>query len=75
MNLEFGVFDHLDRNDLALYDLYEQRLKAIELFDRFGFYATAFAAGTLFNLANLVVVGFLVARQAREPRLPAILPA
>jgi alkanesulfonate monooxygenase SsuD/methylene tetrahydromethanopterin reductase-like flavin-dependent oxidoreductase (luciferase family) len=39
MNLEFGVFDHLDRNDLALYDLYEQRLKAIELFDCFGFYA------------------------------------
>jgi alkanesulfonate monooxygenase SsuD/methylene tetrahydromethanopterin reductase-like flavin-dependent oxidoreductase (luciferase family) len=39
MKLECGVFDHLDRNDLALYDLYEQRLKVIELFDRFGFYA------------------------------------
>jgi len=45
------------------------------LYDHFGFYAPAFAAGTLFNLANLVVVGFLVARQAREPRLPAVLPA
>ncbi len=39
MKLEFGVFDHLDRNDLALHDLYEQRLRVIELFDRFGFYA------------------------------------
>jgi alkanesulfonate monooxygenase SsuD/methylene tetrahydromethanopterin reductase-like flavin-dependent oxidoreductase (luciferase family) len=39
MRLEFGVFDHLDRNDLALHDLYEQRLKVIELLDRCGFYA------------------------------------
>ncbi len=39
MKLAFGVFDHLDRNDLALHDLYEQRLKVIELLDRFGFYA------------------------------------
>jgi alkanesulfonate monooxygenase SsuD/methylene tetrahydromethanopterin reductase-like flavin-dependent oxidoreductase (luciferase family) len=39
MDLEFGVFDHLDRNDLPLRDLYEQRLKVIEAFDRSGFYA------------------------------------
>jgi len=39
MNLEFGVFDHLDRNDLPLRDFYEQRLKIIEAFDRYGFYA------------------------------------
>jgi alkanesulfonate monooxygenase SsuD/methylene tetrahydromethanopterin reductase-like flavin-dependent oxidoreductase (luciferase family) len=39
MKLDFGIFDHLDQNDLALHDLYEQRLKVIELFDRFGFYA------------------------------------
>ena len=45
------------------------------LYDHFGFYAPAFAAGALFNVANLLVIGFLVARQAREPRLPAVLPA
>jgi MFS family permease len=45
------------------------------LYDHFGFYAPAFAAGALFNIANLGVIGFLVARQAREPRLPAVLPA
>jgi alkanesulfonate monooxygenase SsuD/methylene tetrahydromethanopterin reductase-like flavin-dependent oxidoreductase (luciferase family) len=39
MKIEFGVFDHLDRNDLPLHDYYEQRLKIIETFDRSGFYA------------------------------------
>jgi alkanesulfonate monooxygenase SsuD/methylene tetrahydromethanopterin reductase-like flavin-dependent oxidoreductase (luciferase family) len=39
MSLEFGVFDHLDRNDLPLQQYYEQRLKVIEAFDRCGFYA------------------------------------
>jgi hypothetical protein len=29
----------------------------------------------LFNVANLGVIGFLVARQARERHLPAVLPA
>ena len=39
MALEFGVFDHLDRNDLPLREYYEQRLKVIEALDRSGFYA------------------------------------
>jgi alkanesulfonate monooxygenase SsuD/methylene tetrahydromethanopterin reductase-like flavin-dependent oxidoreductase (luciferase family) len=39
MSLEFGIFDHLDRNDLPLQHYYEQRLKVIEAFDRSGFYA------------------------------------
>jgi MFS family permease len=42
------------------------------LYDHFGFYAPAFTAGALFNLANLAVIGFLLARQARRPaELPA----
>jgi MFS family permease len=45
------------------------------LYDHFGFYAPAFAAGALFNLANLAVIGFLVLRQARQSRLAAVLPA
>ncbi len=36
--MEFGVFDHLDRNDLALSDYYEARLQLIETYDRGGFY-------------------------------------
>jgi alkanesulfonate monooxygenase SsuD/methylene tetrahydromethanopterin reductase-like flavin-dependent oxidoreductase (luciferase family) len=39
MSLEFGIFDHLDRNDLPLRDFYEERLKLIETYDRAGFYA------------------------------------
>src|ERR1041384_6327773 len=37
--MQFGVFDHLDRNDLPLADYYEARLKIIEAYDRAGFYA------------------------------------
>jgi alkanesulfonate monooxygenase SsuD/methylene tetrahydromethanopterin reductase-like flavin-dependent oxidoreductase (luciferase family) len=37
--MKFGVFDHLDRNDLALRDYYESRLQIIEAYDRLGFYA------------------------------------
>ena len=39
MTLEFGIFDHLDRNDLPLAAYYEERLQVIEAFDRLGFYA------------------------------------
>jgi alkanesulfonate monooxygenase SsuD/methylene tetrahydromethanopterin reductase-like flavin-dependent oxidoreductase (luciferase family) len=39
MNVEFGIFDHLDRSSLPLREYYEQRLKVIEAFDRAGFYA------------------------------------
>jgi MFS family permease len=40
-----------------------------ELYDRFGFYAPAFGLGVFFNVANLVVIGFLVARQRGNERL------
>jgi len=39
MTVEFGIFDHLDRNDLPFADYYEERLKVIEAFDRAGFFA------------------------------------
>ena len=39
------------------------------LYDFFHFYAPAFAAGALFNLGNLAVVGFLVIRQTQGRRL------
>ena len=37
--MEFGVFDHLDRDDQALGDYYRSRLQIIEAYDRLGFYA------------------------------------
>jgi MFS family permease len=45
------------------------------LYDYFGFYAPAFAAGALFNLGNLAVIGFLFLRQTRANRLAAASPA
>jgi MFS family permease len=36
------------------------------LFDHFGSYAPAFATGVLFNLLNLVLIGFLVSRLPRR---------
>ena len=38
MALEFGIFDHVDRNDLPLDEFYENRLKLIEAYDRAGIY-------------------------------------
>ena len=42
------------------------------LYDSLGFYAPAFAAGALFNLGNLLVVGFLVLRQTRGARVTVV---
>ncbi len=39
------------------------------LFDHWGFYAPAFATGAVFNVLNLLVLGFLVTRQIARPRL------
>src|SRR5271170_3960886 len=35
--MEFGIFDHVDRNGLALGDFYQARLKIVEAYDRAGF--------------------------------------
>ncbi|MFL5268212.1 MAG: MFS transporter, partial [Stellaceae bacterium] len=45
------------------------------LYDDFGFYAPAFAAGAFFNLVNLAVIGSLLARQLKLSRVAAIVPA
>jgi alkanesulfonate monooxygenase SsuD/methylene tetrahydromethanopterin reductase-like flavin-dependent oxidoreductase (luciferase family) len=37
--MKFGVFDHLDRGSAPLADLYENRLRLAEIYDRKGFYA------------------------------------
>jgi len=37
--MEYGIFDHLDRNALPLSEYYEARLKLIEAYEGAGFYA------------------------------------
>jgi alkanesulfonate monooxygenase SsuD/methylene tetrahydromethanopterin reductase-like flavin-dependent oxidoreductase (luciferase family) len=68
--MEFGIFDHLDRNDLPLADYYEERLKLVELYDRTGFrsYHLAEHHGTPLGLAPSPNV-FLAAIAARTQRL------
>jgi MFS family permease len=44
------------------------------LYDNFGSYEIAFGSGVLFNMANLVVIVFLVSRLARQ-RLPVLAQA
>jgi alkanesulfonate monooxygenase SsuD/methylene tetrahydromethanopterin reductase-like flavin-dependent oxidoreductase (luciferase family) len=39
MALEVGVFDHLDRGGFSIPELYENRLRAIERYDKHGFFA------------------------------------
>src|SRR6185437_5356396 len=38
------------------------------LYDRLGYYAPAFEAGALFNLANLAVIGWMIMRQSGASR-------
>ena len=44
------------------------------IYDRVGFYAAAFAAGIVFNVAHLMVIGTLVWRQRRVARFSPGLP-
>ncbi len=37
--MEFGVFDHLDKNDSPLDRYYQERLEIVEAYERAGFYA------------------------------------
>jgi MFS family permease len=45
------------------------------LYDHFGFYAPAFAVGIVFNLANLLVLGWLVSRQLSNDIDPKVVAA
>jgi len=38
-NLKFGIFDHLDRGGRPITELYDERLRITELYDRLGFHA------------------------------------
>jgi alkanesulfonate monooxygenase SsuD/methylene tetrahydromethanopterin reductase-like flavin-dependent oxidoreductase (luciferase family) len=68
--MEFGIFDHLDRNDLALHDYYEARLKIVEAYERAGFYCYHLAEHhfTPLGLAPSPSV-FLAAAAQRTTRL------
>lgn len=68
--MKFGVFDHLDRNDLPLADFYEQRLEFTDLYDRLGYYSYHLAEhhGTPLGMASSPSV-FLAAVAKRTRRM------
>ena len=68
--MKFGVFDHLDRNDLPLQTFYAERLKIVEAYDRRGFHAyhTAEHHATPLGLAASPSV-FLAAVAQRTQKL------
>lgn len=68
--MDFGVFDHLDRNDLPLGQFFEQRLRLIQQIEAGGFYGYHFAEhhSTPLGLAGSPSV-FLAAAFARTTRL------
>jgi alkanesulfonate monooxygenase SsuD/methylene tetrahydromethanopterin reductase-like flavin-dependent oxidoreductase (luciferase family) len=68
--MKFGVFDHLDRNQLSLADFYAQRLALCELYDAGGFYGYHIAEhhSTPLGLASSPSV-FLSAVAQRTRRL------
>jgi alkanesulfonate monooxygenase SsuD/methylene tetrahydromethanopterin reductase-like flavin-dependent oxidoreductase (luciferase family) len=68
--MKFGIFDHLDRNELSLHVFYAERLTFVEAYDRAGFYAyhTAEHHATPLGLAASPSV-FLAAVAERTERL------
>jgi alkanesulfonate monooxygenase SsuD/methylene tetrahydromethanopterin reductase-like flavin-dependent oxidoreductase (luciferase family) len=68
--MEFGVFDHLDRNDQPLARYYRERLEVIEAYERAGFYAYHVAEHHLTDLGMAPSPSvFLAAVAQRTQRL------
>src|SRR5207237_359227 len=68
--MEFGVFDHLDKNDRALARYYRERLEVIEAYERAGFYAYHVAEHHLTDLGMAPSPSvFLAAVAQRTKRL------
>src|SRR5947207_7318865 len=68
--MEFGVFDHLDKNNRPLARYYSERLELIAAYERAGFYAYHVAEHHLTDLGMAPSPSvFLAAVAARTTRL------
>ena len=68
--MEFGVFDHLDKNDRPLARYYAERLEVIAAYERAGFYAYHVAEHHVTDLGMAPSPSvFLAAVAARTTRL------
>jgi alkanesulfonate monooxygenase SsuD/methylene tetrahydromethanopterin reductase-like flavin-dependent oxidoreductase (luciferase family) len=66
--MEFGVFDHLDKNDRPLARYYAERLEVIEAYERAGFYAYHVAEHHLTDLGMAPSPSVFLAAVAQRTR-------
>jgi alkanesulfonate monooxygenase SsuD/methylene tetrahydromethanopterin reductase-like flavin-dependent oxidoreductase (luciferase family) len=66
--MEFGVFDHLDKNDRTLEHYYRERLEVIEAYERAGFYAYHVAEHHLTDLGMAPSPSVFLAAVAQRTR-------
>ncbi len=64
--LKFGIFDWVDRNDLSLTDLYEERLQLLEYADEAGFYCYHLAEHQATPLSTVPSPGIFLAAAAQR---------
>jgi alkanesulfonate monooxygenase SsuD/methylene tetrahydromethanopterin reductase-like flavin-dependent oxidoreductase (luciferase family) len=66
--MEFGVFDHLDRNDSSLRSFYDERLELVELYDRYGFFCYHIAEHHFTPLGLAASPGIFLASVAQRTK-------
>jgi alkanesulfonate monooxygenase SsuD/methylene tetrahydromethanopterin reductase-like flavin-dependent oxidoreductase (luciferase family) len=66
--MKFGVFDHVDRGNSSLAELYEGRLKLAEIYDRSGFHAYHIAEHHATPLGMAASPSILLAAVAQRTR-------
>src|SRR5262245_39513520 len=66
MNFEFGVFDHLDRGGLPIGEVYANRLRLVEAYDRAGFYAYHLAEHHATSLSMAPAPGIFLSAVAQH---------
>ncbi len=66
--LEIGIFDHVDRGSAPLRQFYEERLRAVEAFDRLGFYSYHIAEHHFTPLGMAASPGIFLSAVAQRTR-------
>ena len=66
--MDLGIFDHLDRREVALDELYESRLRLLEKYDAAGFYSYHLAEHHATPLGLAPVPGIFLAAATQRTR-------
>jgi alkanesulfonate monooxygenase SsuD/methylene tetrahydromethanopterin reductase-like flavin-dependent oxidoreductase (luciferase family) len=66
--MELGIFDHLDRREVALDEFYESRLRLLEKYDAAGFYSYRLAGHHATPLGLAPAPGIFLAAAIQRTR-------